>query len=122
MKNAAIDDFPPLDVVRLDLSQNEIIIGCDSVDTAQNKSRVGNPKEISVSTTIVNPMSDVLTYNYYISGGKIIGQGAKVVWDLSGVEAGTYTITAGVDDGCGICGPTKTETVVIKDCPDCSMK
>jgi hypothetical protein len=55
-----------------------------------------------------------LTYNYTVSGGKIIGSGAEVIWDLSNALIGTYTITGGVDDGCGICGATKTKTVVIK--------
>ncbi len=68
-----------------------------------------------MTTEAGDPENDVLTYNYTVSGGTIIGQGAKVVWDLTGVEAGTYTITAGVDDGCGVCGTTKTETVVIKN-------
>ena len=60
-----------------------------------------------------------LLYSYTVSGGKIIGQGQKVIWDLSGVAPGTYTITAGVDDGCGICGETKSMEVIVKECPDC---
>jgi hypothetical protein len=63
--------------------------------------------------------NDVLTYSYTPSGGRIVGQGANVTWDLSGVRAGTYTITVGVDDGCGICGQTKTQTIEVKECDDC---
>jgi hypothetical protein len=63
----------------------------------------------------IDAENDVLTYNYAVSGGKIIGQGARVVWDLSGGEPGTYTITAGVDDGCGICGQTQTQTVILRN-------
>ena len=37
-------------------------------------------------------------------------------WDLSGVAPGTYTITAGVDDGCRICGKTKTRTLTVAEC------
>jgi hypothetical protein len=47
--------------------------------------------------------------------GKIVGYGAKVVWDLTGVKAGTYTITAAANDGCGLCGKFVTKTVVVKD-------
>jgi hypothetical protein len=41
-----------------------------------------------------------------------------VKWDLSGVYPGSYTIAAGVDDGCGICGKTQTKTVTVaaSDC------
>jgi hypothetical protein len=70
--------------------------------------------ETEVETMASDPENDVLTYNYYVSAGKIVGQGHKVVWNLKGVSRGTYSITAGVDDGCGICGKTVTKTVTIK--------
>ncbi len=108
------------DVTDLILSAGEITIGCNN--PAKNEKCTNSKTKISVNTKAVDPENDVLTYNYDISGGKIIGQGAQVIWDLSGVKAGTYTITASVDDGCGICGTTVTKTVVIKDCPDCSRK
>ena len=71
-------------------------------------------KQIRVKTTAVDPENDVLTYQYTVSAGRIIGTGPEVIWDLSSTPAGTYTITAGVDDGCGICGKTMTKTVTIK--------
>ncbi|MEO6655241.1 MAG: hypothetical protein ABIO36_04095 [Pyrinomonadaceae bacterium] len=74
---------------------------------------------VSVQTTASDPENDVLTYNYTVSGGRIVGQGAKVDWDLSGAQPGTYTITTGVDDGCGVCGKTDTRTVKVEECPDC---
>lgn len=93
---------PPADVTNILLSRTEIALS----DTNRT---------IDVSVEAFNPDNDVLTYNYTVTGGKIVGQGAKVVWDLSGVEPGTYTITVGVDDGCGVCGKTKTmEIKVIK--------
>ena len=69
---------------------------------------------VSVNTAAIDAENDVLTYNYTVSAGKIIGTGPNVTWDLTGVSPGTYTITAGVDDGCGICGKTMTKTVVVK--------
>lgn len=68
---------------------------------------------VSVVTTASDAEGDTLTYNYTVSGGRIIGAGTKVIWDLNGVRAGTYTITAGVDDGCGVCGKTATRTVTV---------
>jgi len=68
---------------------------------------------ISVSTKAVDPDNDILTYNYKVSAGKIVGAGANVVWDLSGVESGSYTITAAVDDGCGICGKYITKSIIL---------
>ncbi len=99
----------PPKVDELILSATEIIIACDRKSCFDS-----NRREISIITAASDPENDPLVYNYAISGGKIVGKGAKVVWDLSGVSPGTYTITAGVDDGCGICGETKTQSVVIK--------
>lgn len=72
------------------------------------------PKRVSVSTTAFDADNDPLIYHYVVSAGRIVGSGKDVVWDLTGVSPGTYTITAGVDDGCGLCGTTATKTVVIK--------
>ncbi|MCO5333247.1 MAG: hypothetical protein M9893_04410 [Pyrinomonadaceae bacterium] len=52
----------------------------------------------SVPTTATDKDNDPLVYNYTVSGGRVVGQGSSVSWDLSGVRPGTYTITAGVDD------------------------
>jgi hypothetical protein len=84
---------------------------------------------VSVKTTAKDPEDDVLTYNYIVSAGRIVGTGANVSWNLNGVQPGTYTITAGVDDGCGICGAKLTKTISVLEadavppciCPDISI-
>ncbi|MGI8669007.1 MAG: hypothetical protein ACR2J3_04065 [Aridibacter sp.] len=113
LQTEIIYESPPAIITELILSKTEIIIGC-SDDAVKNKNCPNGKREISITTVAVDPENDVLTYNYKVSGGRIIGQGAKVIWDLSGVKAGIYTITAGVDDGCGVCSETVTKTVVIK--------
>jgi len=67
----------------------------------------------TVQTSAVDPENDVLIYQYTISGGRIVGTGARVMWDLNDVLPGTYTITAAVDDGCGLCGAKVTRTVTV---------
>ena len=110
---------PPANVEEVILSKTEIII-CNK--TAKNKSCSDGSRKISVETIARDPDNDVLTYVYTVSGGNIVGQGANVVWDLTGVGAGTYTITSGVDDGMGVVGTTKNQTIVVKECLDCSVK
>jgi hypothetical protein len=108
----------PANVTALTLSDSEIVLPCP----AGQKSTSGGCNDsstISVATTASDIENDVLTYNYTVSGGRITGTGANVSWDLSGAQPGSYTITAGVDDGCGLCGKTQTQTVNIKPCPDC---
>lgn len=108
----------PANVTGLTVSDSEITLPC----AAGQRSKSGGCNDnatINVSTTAVDPENDVLTYNYTVSGGRVVGSGANVQWDLSGLQPGSYTITAGVDDGCGLCGQTKTETVRVVSCPDC---
>jgi len=108
------------DVTDLVLSAEEITADC--AGKTQNKKLPEKVNKISVQTVAVDPENDVLTYQYTVSGGKIVGQGANVVWDLTGASPGTYTITAGVDDSCGVCGQTKTRTIVVKECPNSKRK
>lgn len=75
-----------------------------------------SPFVFDVKTTASDPENDVLTYNYTATGGKMIGTGPDIKWDLSGVESGSYKITVGVDDGCGICGRTKAVKVTLGSC------
>lgn len=114
-------------VVDLKLDLTEITERCGSTSVSND------PQKINVSPVVVNPAADVLGYRYYVSGGKIVdanpdrekegffwfpdGIGQNAVWDLSSVQAGTYSITAGVDDGCGICGKTATKSVKVLPCP-----
>lgn len=110
-------NLPP-DVINLNLSLTEITATCGT----ERSACLNKVRSIFVSTLGKDPENDVLIYDYKISGGKIIGQGANVVWDLSDAKPGTYTITAAVDDGCGLCGKSITKTVIVKECPNCSAK
>lgn len=113
---AVFNDSYPANVTRLNLSQNVIFKKCNS-----NESRCSeNTEKIEIWAEAIDPENDTLLYLYKVSGGEIIGNGEKVIWDLSNVEPGIYTITAGVDDGCGVCGETKTREVYVIECPKVS--
>ncbi|MGD9588050.1 MAG: hypothetical protein AB7Q37_06825 [Pyrinomonadaceae bacterium] len=106
-------------VTALSVSDSEIVLPCPA-GTRAPEGTCNDSTTVNVNTTAVDPENDVLTYNYTVSGGRIIGTGANVQWDLSGLQPGSYTITAGVDDGCGLCGQTQTQTVRIVECPNCT--
>lgn len=93
------------------LSATEVFSSCNNLNDINCLD--GNAK-IFVLTLAEDLENDVLVYDYKVSGGKILGAGDKISWDLSGVPAGKYTITAGVDDGTGVTGKTITKTVVVK--------
>ena len=98
----------PSNVTNLDLKTNGVF-GCEDEKCLDAK------KEISVKTTAVDLENDTLVYNYIVTGGSINGSGANVTWDLKGVPPGIYSITAGVDDGCGVCGETKSQKILVKE-------
>jgi hypothetical protein len=107
----------PANVNSVTLSNKEIVIPC--APGLKSNEPCPDGTTVNVSTSATDPENAVLTYNYTVSGGRIVGQGANVTWDLSGARPGTYTITAGVDDGCGVCGQTKTETITVRECTGC---
>ncbi len=106
----------PADVTNVDLSETTVTGKCPPGERPRPGSTCSTDQEVNVTTTAVDPENDVLTYSYTVSGGRIVGQGANVSWDLTGAQPGTYTITAGVDDSCGICGKTVTKTIVVATC------
>ena len=114
---------PFANVDSVTLSSREIVIPCPPGTKPREGESCPEGTTITVaSRASSNDPTDVLTYSYTVSGGRIVGSGANVTWDLSGVRPGTYTITVGADNGCGVCGTTKTETITVRDCncvPDC---
>jgi hypothetical protein len=108
----------PANVDSVTLGATVITLPCPPGRTSRSGA-CNDSKSISVATRASDPENDVLTYNYTVSGGRIVGTGANVTWDLTSAQTGTYTIVTGVDDGCGVCGRTDTKTITIRECPDC---
>lgn len=112
-----IENKPAL-IDSIDLSTSTIKQPCEPGYQPVEGEVCPDDQTVTVRTNASDPENDVITYNYTVSGGRIVGQGSSVTWDLSGVNPGSYTITVAVDDGCGVCSPTKTETVNVAKC-DC---
>src|SRR6185436_4237485 len=62
--------------------------------------------------------NDTLLYTWSVTGGRITGEGRTVSWDLSGVNAGTYTATVEVNDG-NTHTATSSATVTVAECTGC---
>lgn len=103
-------------VERVDLSKRRITTGCPSGQVPVEGANCSDDKTINISTKATDKENDPLTYTYTVSGGRIVGNGANVSWDMTGVQPGNYTVTVGANDGCGICGETKTETITVEKC------
>jgi len=107
----------PANVDSVTLSSNTITLPCPP--GTRSASGCSDNNSISVATHASDADNDVMTYTYTVSGGRIVGSGANVTWDLSGASEGTYTLTTAVDDGCGVCGKTETKSVTVARCADC---
>ncbi|MEO8574801.1 MAG: hypothetical protein ABI481_12605 [Pyrinomonadaceae bacterium] len=108
----------PANVNSVTLADTTITLGCQPGYHPREGTTCNDNTSVGVATSASDPENDVLTYNYTVSGGRIVGTGANVSWDVGGLAPGTYTITAGVDDGCGFCGKTQTQTITVVAC-DC---
>jgi hypothetical protein len=106
---------PVANVTGVSMSSKKIVIPCPPGKIPVEGS-CPDGTTINIGTSVDNPGNEVLTYQHTVSAGRIVGQGANVTWDLSGVRPGTYTITSAVDNGCGYCGKTVTETIVVEEC------
>ena len=105
------------DMTDLELSTFHPLTSCQPGQTSDPESeQKSNSKVIDVRAFAFDPDGDVLVYDYAVSAGTIIGKGARVQWDLRGVPPGTYSITAGADDGCGHCGKSITRPVTVLGC------
>lgn len=93
------------EVESVTLSEAQIAASCSEADN----------RSVRVETVASDPENDPLLYSYAVSTGRIIGNGAKVIWDLSNAEPGLHRLLVGTDDGNGIHG-VKSMTVKVLPC------
>lgn len=101
-------------VTDLTLDKTELRLPCRAGDEPPPTPSTLRDAMVAVKTTAEDPENDVLTYAYTVSAGRVVGNGANVIWNLAGVDPGTFVITAGVDDGCGFCGKTMSKVVSVE--------
>lgn len=70
---------------------------CSGVSAAGMDVYIGD--SVALMANANDPDGDVLTYSWSATGGRIVGSGANVTFDASGLAEGSYTATAQVSDG-----------------------
>jgi hypothetical protein len=69
--------------------------------------------QVNLKAIACDPEGDTVLYTYSTTGGRITGDGASAVWNLSGVtRPATYIVTVEVDDGCGCLSYDSTEVTL----------
>ena len=69
------------------------------ISCSADRSTVLVGERVHITAVASDPDNDPLTYSWRTNGGQIIGSGASVELDTSGVAPGHYTVTGRVDDG-----------------------
>jgi PKD repeat protein len=106
-------------VTRLDLDESTITLACAHAGSKGNDA--ASKDAILGVETHPNPnfLADNMMYSYVITGGRIIGTGPAVKWDLTDVRPGTYLIAVYVGDGRAKTeNDTKTIWIRALPCPE----
>ncbi len=106
------------EIEKIELDKTEVIIPCPPIEDNRftNNRCFKEDRLVKVFTSVNNPKKLALSYSYTVSGGKIIGVGENVVWDLKGVNSGTFTITVSISGKGRISKETKTQTIKMTAC------
>jgi len=72
-----------------------------TITCSTDRSPIMPGERTGITSVASDPDGDPLTYSYAPSGGQIVGSGAHVEFDSTGLSAGSYTVKCSVSDGRG---------------------
>lgn len=74
-------------------------------------------------TAIAKDFNKLLLYTYTVAGGRVVGEGSKVTWDLSGAGPGIYAATVEIQDNKKHRALSSVTLKIVNcaDCVDCCM-
>jgi outer membrane protein OmpA-like peptidoglycan-associated protein len=87
-----------------------------TITCSADRSSVFSGEKVHIITNASDPDGDPLTYTWRANAGQIVGNGAAVDFDTTGLAPGNYTITVRVDDGRGGAADCSS-TVEVKPVP-----
>src|ERR1043165_458925 len=74
--------------------------------------------EVTLAADAGGAENNVLRFAWAVTAGRLRGEGSKVIWDLTGVQEGTYTATVEVDD-VNQHTASATTSVAVAPCSEC---
>jgi outer membrane protein OmpA-like peptidoglycan-associated protein len=87
-----------------------------TITCSADRSSVFAGEKVHITTNASDPDGDPLTYSWRANAGQVVGSGAAVDFDTSGLAPGNYTVTVRVDDGRGGAADCSS-TVEVKPVP-----
>ena len=117
---------PPADTPEIEdviLDRETVFTWCPNEELVPEEARFCSKSQLSVkvSTIVKGAQTDGLTFHYTISGGRIVGQGANVIWNLENTQPGNYAITAAIGKDGRVGEKTATKSLELKNCPNCDL-
>ena len=106
----------PSDLFKMELDRDTFVAPCPPNYKCRQSDTYSAPFVVTISNA--ERKDDSLRYNYTTSGGRIIGEGARVNWDLTGAAPGTYTITVAITDNLRVRLQTATGSITVIDYQD----
>jgi hypothetical protein len=106
------ENRPP--TIRL-TSETQVVTLCPEAESMENP-------RVRLRAEGFSPDGNRLRYRWNVSGGRLEGDGENVVWDLTGVQPGVYTVNATVESGPEgtvdpLCTAFTSARVVVRNCP-----
>ena len=111
---------PPINrepMVSVSASTSSITTPCPPGESSESCTPSAS-RTVDLTATATDPDNDTLLYTWSVTGGTLSGDGRAVAWDLSSVNAGTYTATVTVNDG-NQHTATASTTVTVAQCTGC---
>jgi hypothetical protein len=109
------------EIQTVNLDRDEVIIPCPVGDSIRENPYCKDDMRVNIRATAKSLNNSEFDYYYTVSGGKIIGRGANVIWDLTGVRYGDYTVTVQVGHEYQFSDKTLSKTVKVYECNHCSI-
>ena len=72
-----------------------------TINCSADRSSVFAGERVHITTNASDPDGDPLTYTWRANAGQVVGNGAAVDFDTTGLAPGTYSVTVRVEDGKG---------------------
>lgn len=98
---------------KLILDKNTVCAPCPP--GAKPLPRLSCEHDMAIMVSASKSINDKDVFSYTISGGRIVGGGAKVVWDLTGAQPGTYQIRVDIESKSKGQKRTESATVTVLD-------
>jgi outer membrane protein OmpA-like peptidoglycan-associated protein len=72
-----------------------------TISCTTDRSPIMPGERTGITSVASDPDGDPLTYSYSATGGQVVGNGAHVEFDSTGLQPGSYTVKCSVSDGRG---------------------